>query len=486
MRAQLTFRGGELKFTDANDTRLIYASPLLGHPANVGGPPAKTILMVEIIPQRVRIDWSGRSIVKSKGSSWIRRLFWTVVLLAGLGAGGWYGYMNRERLFAEPVPQFQSATVARGELVQGVTASGQLNPVIKVQVGSQISGNIQKLFADFNSPVKEGQVIAQLDPSTYQAYVLQAEGILASAKAALELAQANFDRAKALRKESFATQADYDKALVELHQAEAAVKTNEGNLAKAKVDLARCTIVAPIDGVVISRNVDVGQTVAASLSAPTLFVIAGDLAKMQIEANVAEADIGSVEVGQDVDFTVDAFLGQAFHGKVAQIRYAPTVDQNVVTYATIIAVTNPNLKLMPGMTANVSIIFARHDNALKIPNAALRFRPPAAADEKKSRATASAADAGAKSAQKSGGGHKKDKRKAERTVYVLAPDIQSTNEVKSSVLLPRQIKTGINDGSFTEVLEGLQAGDEIVTGLVPAKENFTSIASIFSSNKKKR
>src|SRR5437763_1411456 len=300
----------------------------------------------------------------------LKRLWLFALLLVGAGLG-WY--LNQS---AGSSVEYETTVVSRGALTQVVTASGQLSPVVKVEVGSQISGIIEKLLVDFNSPVKAGEVIAQLDPATYEANLIQAQGNLASARAALELAQLNANRAKALQDEKLNARADYEKGMADLHQAEAAVKISEGSLKKAQVDLARCTIYAPIDGIVISRNVNVGQTVAASLSAPTLFIIANDLTKMQIEADVAEADIGQVGVGQDVEFTVDAFPGQSFQGKVTQIRNAPKADQNVVTYVTIIDVTNPNLKLKPGMTANVSILVTHRDNILKIPNAALRFRPP--------------------------------------------------------------------------------------------------------------
>src|SRR5256714_560302 len=252
---------------------------------------------------------------------------WLVAVIASAVGLGWY--LNQP---AGSPFEYETSLVSRGVLTQVVTASGQLNPVVKVEVGSQISGIIEKLLADFNSPVKEGQVIAQLDPATYEANLIQAQGNLASAKAALELAELNANRAKALQDEKLNARADYEKGMADLHQAEAAVKISEGSLKKAQVDLARCTIYAPIDGMVISRNVNVGQTVAASLSAPTLFVIANDLSKMQIEADVAEADIGMGQVGQEANFTVDAFPGKMFHGKVTQIRNAPKTDQNVVSY----------------------------------------------------------------------------------------------------------------------------------------------------------
>src|SRR6266568_5743063 len=281
---------------------------------------------------------------------------------------------------------YQIATVTRGPITQAVTATGTLNPVVNVQVGSQVSGNILKLFADFNSQVKAGQVVAQIDPALFQAAVTQTEGDLASAQAALELAKVNGKRTQDLFARKTSSQADLDQAMANLHQAEANVKIKQGALDKAKADLEHCTITSPIDGVVISRNVDVGQTVAASLQAPVIFQIANDLTKMQIDSNVAEADVGAVEVDQDVDFTVDAFPTRTFHGKVVQVRNAPITVQNVVTYDTVIGVSNPDLKLKPGMTANVSIVIERRDNVLQIKNAALRYRPPEAASASQSRA----------------------------------------------------------------------------------------------------
>src|SRR5207249_6683898 len=270
---------------------------------------------------------------------------------------------------------YQSATVTRGPITQAVTATGTLNPVVNVQVGSQVSGNIAKLFADFNSQVKAGQVVAQIDPALFQATVTQAEGDLANAQAALELAKVNAKRTQDLFARKTSSQADLDQAMANLHQAEANVKIKQGVLDKAKVDLEHCTITSPVDGTVISRNVDVGQTVAASLQAPVIFVIANDLTKMQIDSNVAEADVGMITIDQKVDFTVDAFPSRIFHGRVAQVRNAPITVQNVVTYDTVIEVNNADLRLKPGMTANVSIIVAHKDDVLQIKNAALRYRP---------------------------------------------------------------------------------------------------------------
>ena len=336
---------------------------------------------------------------------------------------------------------YQTTTVTRGDITQAVTATGTLNPVINVQVGSQISGNIQKLFVDFNSPVKAGQVVAQIDPAVFQANVIQAQGDLDNARAALELARVTEQRMEELVKKQNSSQSELDQAKATLHQAEAQVKIKEGALQKAKVDLEHCTITSPIDGIVISRSVDVGQTVAASLSAPVIFTIANDLTKMQIDAAVAEADIGGVEVGQKVDFTVDAFPHRTFHGEVTQVRNAPTTVQNVVTYDTVIAVRNADLKLKPGMTANVSIIGAQRSNVLKLSNAALRFRPP--------EATPAPLGTPGRPGVKPGG------HQAGRTVYVL----------NGSQPEPIQIQTGISDGIFTEVISGLKEGQAVITAM---------------------
>src|SRR5205809_2386610 len=339
---------------------------------------------------------------------------------------------------------YQTSIVTRGPITQAVTATGTLNPVVNVQVGSQVSGNIAKLFADFNSQVKAGQVVAQIDPALFQATVTQAEGDLANAQAVLELAKVNATRTQALFAQKNSSQQDLDQAMANLHQAEANVKIKQGALDKAKADLDHCTITSPVDGEVISRNVDVGQTVAASLQAPVIFMIANDLTKMQIDSNVAEADVGVVAVGQAVDFTVDAFPARTFHGKVVQVRNAPITVQNVVTYDTVISVSNPDLKLKPGMTANVSIIVAHRDQVLQIKNAALRYRP---ADATPSETRSTSSPSGARSRGE------RERRGGERTVYVL-----SGSRPRSV-----QIKTGISDGIVTEVLDGLKEGDRVVT-----------------------
>jgi HlyD family secretion protein len=402
---------------------------------------------------------------RSNRTGWVK---WVVILiLLGAGAGGGWWFWNRPR---EKPAEYRTATVTHGDVTQAVSASGQINPVLNVQVGSQISGMIQKLYVDFNSSVTQGQVVAELDAATYRANVNQSEGDLDHAKSVLELAQIEAKRAKELVDSKLLPLSDYDKAIAQLHQAEAQVKIRDAVLDRARVDLSRCTIYAPTNGIVISRNVDVGQTVAASLSAPTLFVIANDLRRMQIDAMVSEADIGGVEEGQSVSFTVDAFPGRAFHGKVVQIRNSPATNQNVVTYDTVVSVENRDQKLKPGMTANVSIITSEREGVVKVPNAALRFRPPDAADAKTAsptapRSGASGASGGRRQFGAGGGsgggpgGRGRSERSPTRTIYTLA----STNSTAKPE--PKQVKVGISDGVFSEVTEGLEEGAIVIIGL---------------------
>jgi len=478
-----------------------------------------------------------------------RRWFKWLVILVVLAAAGGAFLILAERQADQP--EFQSAKVARGDLTQTVTATGQLNPVTNITVGSQISGIIQKLYADWNTPVKANQVIAQLDPATYKAAVMQAEGDLANTRANLELSQIQARRAEQLFKDKLISESEHDTAIANLHQAQAMVQIKEASLANSKVNLERCTIYSPVDGTVISRNVDIGQTVAASLSAPTLFIIANDLSHMQIDANVSEADIGTVEEGQNATFTVDAFPDRPFTGKVRQIRNSPITIQNVVTYDTVIDVSNPDLKLRPGMTANASIITAHRTGVLRVPNLALRFKPPepstnktlaakllakiglgkdtksavtntvlvAAAGGTNNMATAENAsppltgneppqelmrrvremrergeeippEIGAKvrelfqsgAMQRSGGGGPGEggsrrgggggagsrprlAQPSSRTIYLLATNTPPGG--REPVTMPQavRIKTGISDGAFTEVTDGLKEGDTIITAV---------------------
>jgi HlyD family secretion protein len=295
------------------------------------------------------------------------------VILAGSVWGG-IRYWTRP---SSAATDYKTSPVTRGDITQFVTANGTLTPVQLVEVGSQISGVITEIKADFNSRVKAGDVVAQIDPATYERALGQAEAELANAEAAQELAQLNFDRGEELHRDNLISKSEFDQLRVNLTQAKAQVKTRQANVERAKVDLDRTTIHAPIDGVVITRRVEAGQTVAATMNTPTLFTIANDLRNMRIEAAVSEADVGGVEEGQKVQFTVEAFLGRTFEGNVKQVRYAANTNQNVVTYGAIVEVDNKDLKLRPGMTATAKFITAERRNVLKVPLAAIRFRPPA-------------------------------------------------------------------------------------------------------------
>jgi HlyD family secretion protein len=383
------------------------------------------------------------------------------VIIVGLAGGGFWYWKHQ----APDAPDYRTAPVNRSDIVQSVTATGQINPVTNVTVGSQVSGIISRIYVDFNSPVTNQQLVAQIDPSTYKALVAQARGDLASAKAAEDLARVEEERANALYSNSIMAKSDYDSAVATANQADAAIMIKQAALDQANANLDYTSIYSPINGVVISRNVDVGQTVAASFSAPTLFVIANDLSKMQIDALVSEADIGGVETNQTVNFTVDAFPMRTFRGTVIQIRNAAQTNQNVISYDTVIAVNNADLKLRPGMTANVTIVTAQQTNALNVPNAALRFRPPDFGSTNKP-AMASAVGGTPPGAAPStggqhgaGGGGKNKGAKPLRTVYVLG---DGSNGAK--IPKPVQVRTGISDGVNTEILDGLKEGDEVITG----------------------
>lgn len=289
----------------------------------------------------------------------------------------------------EPQAAFTFANVQRGSLSATVSATGTLNPLVTVQVGSQVSGRIERIAFDFNAPVKKGDVIAQIEPSLFKTEVAQAQANLQSAEAELEKArvgvretQRQLQRVQELRGRNLVAESELDTArfaqqaaIAEEHVRQATIAQAQAELDRAKVNLAHTTIYAPINGVVVSRSVDVGQTVAASLQTPTLFSIAQDLSQMQIETQVDEAFIGQVQEGQPVSFTVFAYPGRNFEGHVSQVRLNPTVESGVVRYNCIIRVANPDLALKPGMTATVTIEVARRDDVLKVPNAALRFVP---------------------------------------------------------------------------------------------------------------
>jgi HlyD family secretion protein len=399
------------------------------------------------------------------------------VLVAAVGIWRW-------NAGSKPKPQMETAKVERGKIIAKVTATGTLSALVTVQVGSQVSGRIAELRADFNSTVKKGELIAKIDPQLFQATVEQqranlvaAQGNLAKARAQAVDARRQADRAKELAAKQLIAQADADTAISNADALVAGAQAAEGQVAQAQaalnsaqVNLAYTSILSPTNGVVISRNVDVGQTVAASLSAPTLFVIAEDLAKMQVDTSVAEADVGRLAGGMDASFTVDAYPSEIFSGKVRQIRNAPQTVQNVVTYDAVIDVDNTAMKLRPGMTANVTFVYAQKDDVLRVPNAALRFRPPPGmvADGGGGRnggARPEAGGAGGSGGNASGGPvHAKGDGRSEGAE---PPDRRTVWTLKDEKPAPARVKTGISDGSFTEVVEGaLEVGDVVITDAV--------------------
>lgn len=280
-----------------------------------------------------------------------------------------------DRFKKSPPVEFRTEAVTRTNLIQAVSANGQLTPLRIIQVGSQVSGTVVEVNVDFNSPVKEGDIIAKIDPASFERALARAEADMASTVAQEAFATFNLKRSKELFASQLISETEYTQTDVQLLQATANVKMREAAVESARVDLQRTTIQAPLDGIVLSRNVDAGQTVAASFNTPTLFTIAKDLSKMHIELAISEADIGAVDNGQRVDFTVDAFQNRKFSGTVKQVRFVPTTNQNVITYTTVVEVDNRDLKLRPGMTANASVVTSEKTNILRIPGSALRFTP---------------------------------------------------------------------------------------------------------------
>ncbi len=302
---------------------------------------------------------------------------WLVLLalLGTAGYGGWWWFNKKPEV---ATIEFRSAKPTRGDVIQSVSANGPLSPLKSVTVGSQISGQITNITVDFNSRVTAGQLLAEIDPATYLTKLTEGKANLVNAKASLKLAAVNYRRSKELYEAKLISQSDYDTADANLQQAQATVEIRDSAVATAEVDLSRSKIYAPIDGIIIGRAVDVGQTVAASLNSPTLFIIVNDLSKMQIDALVSEADVGNVTEGQKVNFTVDAFPSRTFLGQIRQVRFAAVTNQNVVNYTSIVDVDNSDLKLRPGMTATVNIITDQKNGVLRLPKSALRVKPPEA------------------------------------------------------------------------------------------------------------
>jgi len=375
----------------------------------------------------------------------------------------------------DDAPEYQTIVAERGNVVSRVSTSGSLQAVVTVEVGSQVSGRIQALFADFNSPVKKGQLIAKIDPSLFTAAVVSAEANVTASRANVtrltvtaEDAERQAKRAEEVFAQQLISATERDNAVATARAARASVDQGVGQLAQSRASLEQARtnlrytdILSPTDGVVISRAVNVGQTVAASLSAPVIFTIAQDLRKMEVHTNVAESDIGRLKPGMRVSFTVDAYPGEPFRGSIRDIRNAAQVVQNVVTYDAVIDVENPDLKLKPGMTATVSIVTDRRRDVMSVPNTALRFRPEGVGGSSGAgpAAPANAQGAGQRRERRERGGEHDDESPApqvvKRTVYVLV----------NGAAVPREVTTGLTDGRVTEITGGdLKEGEAVIVG----------------------
>ena len=430
--------------------------------------------------------------MNKKGMVW-------VLVVAAAGVGLFFLIGSR----GKPEAKYRTATIDKGDITQTITATGAVSAVITVKVGSQVSGIISKLYVDFNSQVKKGDLLAELDPTPFQEKVNASEASLQKAQVDERNAAISLRRQTALKAEGLAPQADFDAAQANYDSAKASVAMANAALKQTRTDLGYTKLVAPIDGVVVDRQYDVGQTVAASFQAPMLFQIAQDLTKMQVSADVSESDIGRVQMGEPVKFSVDAFPDRQFRGKVAQIRLIATVNQNVVTYPVIVEVPNPDLLLKPTMTANVTIDVATVKDALRVPNAALRWKPettvaaavtPSAASPEERAARSAQGGAGQRGAGQTGGaqggggqdgagqggpgasgrqpgqggggsGRSGGGRAARATTIYEAQGPKGEPK-------PVEIRPGITDGRFTQVVSGeVKAGDTVIVGLATAKAN---------------
>lgn len=421
-----------------------------------------------------------------------KRVWLSLAALAIAAAAVWYYQFGD---VAEEVPVLNRVEATRGAVVSTVEATGRLEAVTTVQVGSQVSGSIKTLYADFNSTVRQGQVIAELDPSLFETQVEQAEATVVRLEAEVERAQiqaadteVKLRRARELFESQLVPENDLETAESDARIAGAGVTAAEAQLEQARaslnqtqVNLSHTVIRAPIDGVVIARNVDIGQTVAASMSAPTLYVLARDLAQMRVNASIDESDIGGIQPGQPVRFRVDAYPGEIFTGAVSQVRLEPEIQQNVVSYVTIIDVPNPDLKLKPGMTAAVTVETARADGVVRVPNAALRFRPTdeilAAFGQTPPEGPGTPVDVEndlrpAVARQGGGGGAFRQEGAQERRGRTPGNAADTGDRAMVWVFeegsLGRiRVRTGISDGTQSAVLEGeLAPGTQVVTGVL--------------------
>jgi len=352
-------------------------------------------------------------------------------LAAGVAA---YAYWPHDRT-VQPAERYRTQIADRGDIVQIITANGTLNPVVLVNVGTQVSGTVRKIHADFNDRVKDDQVLAELDPALFQAQVRQSEANVLSGQAALALARIKIERVIALQRKNLVAKEELDIARQQVDAATAQLKLAEAQLERDRINLRNSVIRSPISGIVVARSVDVGQTVAANFQTPTLFQIAQDLREMQINTSIAEADVGSLQPGMTAMFTVDAYPDQRFPGRIRQVRLNPTIQQNVVTYNVVVDLDNADGRLLPGMTAYVSVTTGERKNVLRVPNAALSFQPRR--DDEADR------------------GPRPPARERKTQVYVL--DAQGK-------LKPTPVETGLTDNALTEITSGdLQPGDRVVT-----------------------
>lgn len=382
-----------------------------------------------------------------------KRLWWLLSLFVVAGGSAWYWWTSSSK----DEIKYRTAMVDRGDIQVVISATGTLNAVTTVQVGSQVSGTIAKLYADFNTRVKEGQLLAQLDPTFLQATVNEQRANVDRAQAQVSEAERTFNRTADLFAKSLVSQADMDAAKTTLEASKASLAQARAALERASVNLRYATIRAPISGVVISRNVDVGQTVAASLQAPTLFTIAQDLRKMQVQASIDEADIGNVKVNQTATFRVDSYPEETFRGTVSQIRLAPVITQNVVTYNVIIDVDNSAEKLMPGMTATVSIEVTNKENVLRVPVQAVRFTPPTDDEDEKAERRPMGASPGNQRGGTNGQPDSREKHNAAERARLWI--------LEAGKLKPLFIEKGIQNTRHMEVIAGnLKEGDEVVVG----------------------
>ena len=376
----------------------------------------------------------------------IKSLTLPLILLV-LTTGGYYFYKSSQKVMPEDLYKLQEIT--QGDVEQNVAANGTINPVTLVSVGTQVSGIVKKLYVDFNSKVEKGQVLLELDDSLLKAQIAQTQGSVNNAAASVQLAKANEARLHTLYAQEYASKQDLDTAVQVLKSANAQLQTAQAQMQRDKTNLSYSIIRSPVSGVVVDRQIDVGQTVAASFQTPMLIKIAQDLSKMQIDTSFAEADIGNIKVGQKTKFSVDAYPNRDFDGVVKQIRLNPTNTSNVVAYDVVISVDNPDDVLLPGMTAYVNIIFAKHENVMLVPNAALRFKPKVEAND--ASAKKSTWDKNKKKAQdnETNSGFTRGK------LFVL-------QDGKPQI---RKVKVGITDGKLTEVVSSeLKTGDKVIVG----------------------